>query len=251
MPRALLRAAHLFVTGVVTVSLGACGGLPPALPAEPARILLLGEQHDAPAHPGLQQARVEALAREGRLAALVLEMAEQGRSTRGLGRDAGEAAVREALAWNDDAWPWARYGAVVMAAVRAGVPVAGANLPMSALRARGADVSLDARLSPAALATQQAAVRDGHCGLLPEARLPAMTRMQIARDIALAETLAAQAAPGRVVLLVAGGGHVRTDIGVPVHLPPSLAVQAEQLPPHDSGRDHCAELRQQWQAPRR
>lgn len=244
-------ALRLLLIALTAVSVAACAGWPSSPSASPADVVLLGEQHDAPVHPRLQQARIESLAREGRLAAVVLEMAEQGRSTRGLATDASEAAVLEALAWNDAAWPWTRYGPVVMAAVRLGVPVAGGNLPMTALRERGADASLDARLSPAALATQQAGVRDGHCGLLPETRLPAMTRMQIARDVALAETLASQAAPGRTVLLVAGFGHVRTDIGVPLHLPPALAVQAERLPPHDSGRDHCAELRQQWQAPRR
>lgn len=246
MPPAIRRVLIAFACA----GLVACAGLPRAQTAA-AGALLLGEQHDAPAHPGLQQARIEALAREGRLAAVVLEMAEQGRSTRGLGIDASESAVRAALAWNDAAWPWARYGPVVMAAVRAGVPVAGGNLPLTALRERGADASLDTRLSPAALATQQAAVRDGHCGLLPEARLPAMTRIQVARDVALADTVAAHAAPGRTVVLVAGAGHVRSDIGVPLHLPSALAVQTETLPPHDSGRDHCAELRQQWQAPRR
>ena len=42
----------------------------------PADALLLGEQHDADAHQGIQRAVVEELARRGQLAALALEMAE-------------------------------------------------------------------------------------------------------------------------------------------------------------------------------
>ena len=38
------------------------------------------------------------------------------------------------LAWDDAGWPWAAYGPAVMAAVRAGVPVLGANRPRSRMR---------------------------------------------------------------------------------------------------------------------
>ena len=55
------------------------------------------------------------------VAALVVEMAERGRRTTGLPRDASEAQVREALDWreavNAGAWPWATYGPLVMEAV--------------------------------------------------------------------------------------------------------------------------------------
>ena len=63
-----------------------------------------------------------------------------------------------------------------------------------------------------------------------------MTRVQIARDIAMADAVAGaarQAAPGRVVLLITGNGHVHRALGVPRFLPPSLkskvlSAQAEQ-----------------------
>ncbi|MFN3830549.1 MAG: ChaN family lipoprotein, partial [Tepidimonas ignava] len=89
------------------------------------RWLLLGEQHDADAHQALQAAVVQVLAEQGRLAALVLEMAERGQNTRALAPNAPQAAVQAALQWNDRGWPWRRYGPVVMTAVRAGVPVLG------------------------------------------------------------------------------------------------------------------------------
>ena len=255
--------------------LGGCATPEPGqLPARtqqdllPTDVLLLGEQHDAPEHQALQQDTVQWLAGRGELAALVLEMAERGRSTAGLATDANERAVQSALRWSDAAWPWASYGPVAMAAVRAGVPVLGGTLPRKALSAATADAALDARLPPEAWQRQQDAVREGHCGLLPEKMLPGMVRVQIARDISMAQTAAEAHRPGKVVLLVAGNGHVLRSLGVPLHLPVHLrskvvaaqagiaqaAIESEAdwvqwtsaLPP----RDACAELREQWrQAP--
>ncbi len=67
-----------------------------------------------------QSASALELARRGQLAALALEMAEDGRSTRGLGPDASESDVRAALQWSESGWAWERYGPVVMAAVITG-----------------------------------------------------------------------------------------------------------------------------------
>src|SRR5580765_3656679 len=134
----------------------------------PVDVLLLGERHDAPEHHAIEHESVQALAAQRQLAALALEMAEQGRSTAALPATASEAQVQAALGWDARAWPWADYGPTVMAAVRAGVPVLGANLPRARMRDAMADVSLDVQLSDVARTAQQAAVRDGHCRLLPE-----------------------------------------------------------------------------------
>lgn len=230
----------------------------------PVDVLLLGERHDAHEHQRLQREAVEWLASQGRLAALVLEMAEQGRSTQGLPRDASDSAVQAALAWNDGAWPWRQYGPVAMAAVRAGVPVLGGNLPRREQRTALTDETLEALLTPSALERQRLAVRDGHCGLLPEARVPGMARVQVARDQRMAQTAASARRSGQVVLLVAGAAHVKRSLGVPLHLPDDLqkkvviahagraesAIQNEadwvqetpELPPDDA----CAPLRQRW-----
>lgn len=263
---ALLAATLTLLTG--------CAALNPAgMPLRahqallPADILLLGEQHDAPEHQAWERATVQWLAQRGQLAALVLEMAEAGRSTAGLPRDASESAVQKALYWNDASWPWAAYGPVAMAAVRAGVPVLGGNLPRKALNIATADASLDAQVPAAALAYQTQAVREGHCDLLPEEMLPGMVRVQVARDISLARVAAAAHRPGQVVLLVAGFGHVRRDAGVPLHLPANLVSkvaiaqsgkapeaiknkadwiqETAPLPPSDA----CESLRGQWPAP--
>lgn len=191
----------------------------------PADAILLGEQHEAAAHHLLERQVIEWLAARGVLAAVALEMAEQGHATTGLPADASESAVRAALAWDDAAWPWARYGPVVMSAVRAGVPVLGANWPAARRREAMDDAALDALLDPAALARQRARIDAAHCGLLPATHLGAMVRVQIARDRAMAQTVARARVPGRTVLLITGGGHVDRSLGVPRHLPPDLRVR--------------------------
>lgn len=165
----------------------------------PTDALLLGEQHDAPQHQDIQTQVVAWLAGQGLLAALTLEMAKQGGSTQGLSAQASAAQVQIALDWDERAWPWAAYGPAIMAAVRRGVPVFGANLSSADLRAAMQDRSLDQTLTETALSTQQQRIRDGHCQLLPESQIAPMTRMQIARDRAMAQTIGRVALAGRTV----------------------------------------------------
>jgi uncharacterized iron-regulated protein len=225
--------------------LSACAAPPPGLQAHlPADALLIGEQHDAPAHQQLHRDAVRSLAARGALAALALEMAEQGASTAALPAAAPESAVRTALRWNDEAWPWHAYGPAVMAAVRAGVPVLGANLPRDQMRAAMADDALEPLLGAEAFARQREAMGEGHCGLLPPSQLAPMARIQVARDRAMAATVAAAQRPGKTVVLLAGAGHVDAALGVPRHLPASMTVRSLEWPKQPPQKDYCAELRQ-------
>ena len=201
----------------------------------PTDALLIGEQHDAPAHQQIEQQVVARLAARGLLAAVALEMAEVGASTARLKPSATDEQARRALKWNSKDWPWAAYGPAVMTAVRAGVPVLGANLPRSQLAGRMTDRQLDSRLPGPALKAQQQALRIGHCGLLPESQITPMTRAQIARDITMADTLHQLAFPGKVVVLLAGSGHADRHLGVPQHLQAGLHVKAVQLQAGGSG----------------
>lgn len=229
---------------IALLALAACAS--PGAPQSTSPALLIGEQHDAPEHQRFHAQTVQALAARGVLAALALEMAEQGGSTAGLPRDASEQQVRNALRWNDEAWPWAAYGPAAMAAVRAGVPVIGANLPRDGMRAAMSDASLDAALPGPALKAQQQAIRLGHCGLLPETQIGPMTRIQIARDRAMAQTLVAARVPGKTVLLLAGAGHVDPTLGVPQHLPAGFESRSETLPAGvEPQKDYCEDMRRQ------
>jgi uncharacterized iron-regulated protein len=62
-------------------------------------------------------------------------------------------------------------------------------------------------------AAQEREVDVGHCHALPREMLPAMARAQLARDAVMAEVVRDHSAAG--VVLLAGDGHVRRDIGVP------------------------------------
>jgi uncharacterized iron-regulated protein len=225
--------------------LAGCASTLPLPDVSGVDVLLVGEQHDASTHAKLQERWVATLAARGSLAAVTLEMAERGTSTAALPADASESQVQQALRWNVQGWPWPRYSPAVMAAVRAGVPVLGANLPRDQQRQAMQDAGLDRLLPGPALKAQQQAVRLGHCELLPESQITPMTRVQIARDVAMAQAIEAAVAPGKTVVLLAGAGHVQPDVGVPRHLQPSLRVRTLALPAEETGKDYCEELRRQ------
>ena len=267
---------------VLSLSLAACAGKPEAAiltplagPAAsetaqrldsllPTEILLLGEQHDAAQHQQIEQWVISTLAGRGLLAALALEMADAGGTTSRLDPSSSEDQARAALQWNEAGWPWAAYGPAVMTAVRAGVPVLGANLPRVDMRASMADARLDSRLAAADLEAQQQLIRSGHCGMLPDSQILPMTRIQIARDMRMAETAAHAAVPGKVVLLITGSAHADRQLGVPRHVPPTVQLKSVRLlagqPPADEAKapydavwttpalpptDYCAQFKSQ------
>ena len=228
--------------------------------------VLLGEQHDAPAHQQWQQATVQTLIARQQLAAVVLEMADQGHSTEGLPRYASDSEVQQALQWNEQGWPWQHYGPTVMTAVRAGVPVVDGNLPRAQMPAVMQQTAWDTHLPAAAWERQREAIRNGHCDLLPERQITPMARIQLAKDARIAQTMLAHAQPNKTVLLIAGRGHVLRSVGVPTWLPAdvsttiAIAQAGEQAPtaladndhvvrtPAIPATDHCAALRAQWGA---
>ena len=231
----------------------------------PTDVLLLGEQHDAAEHQQIEQQVVARLAAKGLLAALALEMADAGSSTAALQPRATEQQTRNALNWQDEGWPWKVYGPVVMTAVRAGIPVLGANLPRAQMQTAMADSQIDGQLPGPALKAQQQLIRIGHCNLLPESQITPMTRIQIAKDITMATTLSQAALPGKVVVLVTGSAHADRLLGVPQHLPTQLKVkvirlragaadESEKSEAFDTewatsalpDNDYCAGLRQQF-----
>jgi len=243
-----------------------CALLLPASPAA-ARLLIFGEQHDQPDQQRQVAAEVQALAERGQLGAVVLEMADKPQRTNALARDASEAEVRDALQWKG--WPWESYSAVVMNAVRAGVPVLGGNLPRQAMRGAMADTSLDALVDAEVQGLLTDAVRNGHCKLLPASQEPGMVRIQIARDQAMARVAveALHSAPaGSTVLLLTGAQHASRDRGVPrllARTDATLQVRVVMFGEATSGlvsdewrpavytpqEDHCEALRKRLAAP--
>ena len=200
---------------LLALILSACAT--PMAPLPAAQVIVFGEQHDQPDHQRQAEQAVKRLAADGQLAALVLEMAEQGRSTAGLPRDADAASVRGALAWSG--WEWPVYEGVVMAAVRAGVPVLGGNLPRAKMRETMGDASREGLVDAGVRERLAVAVREGHCGMLPASAGAGHGAHPDRRDRAMADTVAAALPkPGQRVLLLTGAQHASRDRGVPLHL---------------------------------
>lgn len=170
------------------------------------------------------------------------------------GQDAD--CVIAAARTDNGGWDWRYYRPVVALAQRYQLPLLAANVSRAdaARVARaGFPAALDAasiarhRLTqalPADLAAGQGeAVRDGHCRLLPDSAVPGMVNAQVARDVFMADVLDGQS--GRGVVLLAGNGHVRRDLGVPRWLSgdrPSLVIGFVEQDPPEAAFDHLLRL---------
>jgi uncharacterized iron-regulated protein len=199
-----------------------------------ADIALLGETHDNADHHRFQALIVESLIGRGKRPAVAFEMIDRDLNPRialHLALDPKDGAgLGEAVGWANRGWPnWTFYRPIAQAALDAGLPVKGANLPRALTRAStqpdglGAEWSrlgLETPLPEPLLAALKRDLNLGHCGMLPEQSLEPMTRSQRARDGAMALTLAEtlEAGEAKAAVLIAGAGHARTDYAVPYHL---------------------------------
>lgn len=205
-----------------------------ATSAATAKFVLLGEKHDNPDHHVLQARVLQAMIDRGRRPSVAFEMLESGT------QDAVNLAIAahprqpEALAaavgWQESGWPpFSEYEPVFAAALGAGLPVIAANLPATQARLlvkHGPEAMAPVRFESLGLGVPlpkqmhealSAEIRVGHCGMLPERLIEPMVLAQRARDAVMADRLVAgSGASGGV--LIAGGGHVRTDRGVPRYL---------------------------------
>lgn len=183
-----------------------------------ADVVLLGEQHDNPHHHARRGELVAALAGSG--AAVVAEHLRRGAQV-GFGADL--AASLAAAGFDARGWAWPLHEPLFAALARSGLALRGGNLTPEQARAiaRGGEAALPPDLAvllaaaplPAAAAERlDAALMDGHCGLLPARALPGLRAAQRARDAAMLQAL--QGSGGRPALLLAGNGHVRLDYGV-------------------------------------
>jgi len=195
-----------------------------------AGIVILGESHDNPRHHALQARMVERIAAAGRRPVTAFEMIDTDQQAKLTAARSDLAGLGETMDWERRGWPdWAWYRPIAEATLAAGGDLVAANLPRDlgrqiARQTEAADTTerfgLDTPLPPAEAEAMAEDIRTGHCNLLPEPAIAGMVRVQRARDAAMAETLAEQAARPEVspVVLIAGAGHARTDHGVPARL---------------------------------
>ena len=201
-------------------------------------IVLLGEVHDNPVQHRL---RLEVLRRAfeaGWRPAIAMEQfdrenqvdIERARMERPLDENylIEKAATEHGKSING--WNWEYYRPYVALALQYDVPLLAANLSRSDAQKiveHGYSAVFDdsmARLlgldrdRPSLLVAQENEIDVGHCHALPKEQLPAMARAQLARDAVMAGVLREHAARG--VVLLAGDGHARRDIGVPTWFDP-------------------------------
>jgi len=230
------------LSATLAVVLAGCAAPPVPSPAdalasavERRPVVLLGEVHDNEAQHALRAQALRRLVERGARPAVAFEQFDRERQAdldraRGSALPAGVAradyiAAQAGLA---KGWNWNFYRPYLQLALDYDLPIVAANLSRAdATRVAKQDFSaafdrsfqaehgLD-RLSPEFLREHERAVAIGHCNLMPESMLPALARAQIARDLALA--MAIRPYIGRGVVLLAGNGHVRNDIGVPFFL---------------------------------
>ena len=185
--------------------------------------VLVGEQHDNPDHHALQLWLLRQLAAQRPQGSLLMEMLNPDQQAK---VDAAQAASRadqppadpyQALSWQAN-WDWGVYGALVTYALRQPYPLLSANLDRAQIMQiyqQRPMLSGEASTTQQVQATLLADIRESHCGMLPEAQMPAMLAVQQQRDRRMAERLLAAPTPA---LLLAGAFHVRKDLGVPLHL---------------------------------
>ena len=224
---------------VLTTLLGACtttgspGGWDHRLRDD--ALVLLGEVHDNAQQHRLRLAALERAFAAGWRPAIAMEQFdrerqadidrarfERPRDAQHLVDVAGRPSTQAGSGWN-----WAFYEPFVDLALRYDVPLIAANLSNAdaARIVNGgyasvfgdstiAALGLGVPIAPEVQSAQEREIETGHCHALPRSMWPRMARAQFARDAVMAEALRRGAGSGGVVLL-AGNGHVRRDIGVP------------------------------------
>lgn len=223
---------QLLTVALSGLCLGACMHAAPAPPplqplltAMRSRpLVLLGEVHDNAAQHALRAQALRLLLEGGARPALLMEQFDRERqpdiahvlARRGASADEVIAAGAPA-AGDMSGWDWALYRPYIALALEYRLALVAANVSRADTRRVAQDglaaLGFDAAVPPGIEAPQAQAIVAGHCGLLDEQQAQRMVGAQVARDQFMATQVEAHAAQG--VVLLAGNGHVRSDIGVP------------------------------------
>lgn len=224
--------------GLLLSGLLGCATVAP--PADSQRVVLLGEVHDNAQGHERRRAWLAAALAEGWRPAIALEQFDREQQPAleaarvRCGQDA--ACVVSAMG-RVPGWHWPHYEPVIALALQYRLPLLAANLSREQARAmiHGQQPYPPAVLTVAAGWRQQmaAVIEQAHCGLLPAELAQRMALAQLARDHAMAGVI--RAAAPRDVVLLAGNGHVRRDLGVPRWLAQPVEVVAYVESPAAAG----------------
>ena len=223
---------------VGVLSLAGCSA--PLTIAEPLRfsqpLILLGEVHDNAAQHALRLRAFEALLAGGARPTLALEQFDREyqpaidqalRQTPLPDADALIAVAGGAV----DGWQWEFYRPYIALALRYRLPISAANVSRAELRDVMRDglaaSGFDPEVPELLLQMLAQSIEASHCGVLDNATARRMALAQVARDQFMARVLERHAQRG--VLLLAGNGHVRTDVGAPRWLSAATRARSEAV----------------------
>ncbi|WP_409202444.1 ChaN family lipoprotein [Sulfitobacter sp. S190] len=197
---------------------------PPAA-ALVADVIVLGEQHDNPAHHRVQSDWTGAIGP----AAIVFEMLTPQQAARATPNVRDDIDTLDAaLGWSAGPWPdFAMYYPIFAAAPEA--VIFGAQVLRDEIDAQlekpivshplARKYGLDKAADPDQQAAREALQAEAHCNALPAEMLPMMVDAQRLRDMALADAaVQAHDLTGGPVVVITGNGHAREDWGVPALL---------------------------------
>ena len=242
----------LLTSFVLAAALAACAG--PALEPPPDRpLVLLGEVHDNAEGHRLRLQAFDAMLARGDRPVLVMEQfdrQDQPALDAALARrpapDAG-ALVAEVLAarparaqaMGGSGWNWSFYEPFIERALRHGLPIVAANVGREearrVMREGLAAHGFDASVPEDVLTGIARDIERSHCGHIDAVLARRMALAQVARDQQMARAVEAHA--GRGALLLAGNGHVRTDLGVPRWLTPQARARSVAIGVLEPGDD--------------
>lgn len=196
---------------------------------EAADIVAVGEKHDEAGHHAVQREVLVEMALRGRDMAIALEMLSPDDQPVIDAFLSGSMPEAEFAQYWQRQWgfPYALYSGLFDTARAVGIPVFGVNAPRSVIR----EVSRSgvAGLSPADRAKLPATIQesgdpryrayveaslDGHGPLSPDRRAR-MREVQSVWNETMGENAARLAASGRLVVVIAGQGHMLYGAGIP------------------------------------
>lgn len=235
----LQGAARAASTAAATLAaLGALGACSTPTAAPPLRfsqpVVLLGEVHDNAAQHALRLDAFRAWIAGGARPALALEQFDRDKQPlidRLLAQTPKPDADALIAAAGGKGWLWQHYRPFIALAIEHGLPIVAANVARDEARQvmRGglAAAGFRAEVPAAVLKGQADGIQASHCGMLDAATAQRMALAQVARDQFMAQVLQQHADRG--VVLLAGNGHVRTDLGAPLWLPAEVRARSEAI----------------------
>jgi uncharacterized iron-regulated protein len=203
---------------------------PPATLVFSQPVVLLGEVHDHAGQHALRVAAFRAHVAAGARPALLMEQFDRQHQA------AIDAAPRStdaviAAGQGGPGWKWDFYRPFIDVALAHGLPIVAVNIGREEARrvmreglaASGFVADVPTEVS----GTLASMIVSSHCGMVDETTAGRMALAQVARDQHMARAVGTFAARG--VVLLAGNGHVRTDVGAPRWLDATTRARSEAI----------------------